>query len=406
VIKAKRDQRHHYLPAAYIGRFSYGEQAKSRDRPVWVRRNGVARTFIESPSKLAFQIGLYNLPETDGWLGEHIDVWDYEHRLPGALTQLERHDEPLSAESWLAALVPFVAGQLVRGPDANDGSNSDARIIEFQELLAPVMAADWIVLHAPVGMDLITNDRGYGVVPLTNGGHAMVIPCSPRTAVALGYRDRRTILRWSDSGWTALLNHYNLSTSECSGIREAVAHRALRDVYGPTELSVGDVVGISSQVAAELPQFMVNPTVCDMDCHIYDYFRVCSAARSTVPAAQDSADQVLWKALPKDWSIPVAAEVLFPERTRGGVRVVGSELLLDLRFGIEVMRIRRELRDFRRGGYIVAPIKHLSEQGTVLGEQWRNGPAGDAGHTTMSINGVGAELAVDLSLLREDLGIL
>jgi hypothetical protein len=122
--------RHHYLPASYIGRFSFEKTGRLRRRPVWVRRKDVDRAFVQSAENVAFQNDLYRLPNATSWLGSHIDAWSYEGDLPLGLNDLIRQGQPISARRWLTCLVPFVSGLFVRGPEANQGQNNEGRIIE------------------------------------------------------------------------------------------------------------------------------------------------------------------------------------------------------------------------------------------------------------------------------------
>ncbi len=178
-------QRHHYIPAAYLGRFSWVTTGRPRKRPLYVARVGVDKIFCRSAEDLACKEGLYNLPGSEAtWLGEHIDAWDYEGRLPQALDNLRDSGDSINADTWLHTLVPFITGLFVRGPDRNDGLNNFGRIVEFQELLAPVMAARWTVVHLPPGDELIASDRGFGGVTL-GGQVGIIVPCDPQTALVL-----------------------------------------------------------------------------------------------------------------------------------------------------------------------------------------------------------------------------
>src|SRR5712691_6527405 len=136
--KQRSEQRHHYIPAAYLGRFSWVTTGRLRKRPLYVAHVGVDKIFYRSAEDLAYKEGLYNVSGSETtWLGEHIDAWDYEGRLPQALDELRDSTDSISADAWLQTLVPFITGLFVRSPDRNEGVNNQGRIIEFQELLAP-----------------------------------------------------------------------------------------------------------------------------------------------------------------------------------------------------------------------------------------------------------------------------
>ena len=352
---------------------------------------------------MAYEIGLYNLSGSELWLDEHIDVWDYESRLPAALSSLRDVSGGIDAGVWLHTLVPFVAGLFVRGPDANNGDNNAGRIIEFQELLAPVMAARWTVVHLPAGSELISSDRGFGGVTLA-GQTAIMVPCDRQTALVLSYCNKRSVAAWSEGNWVAPILHRDVESSVSELFRQSVARSAYSSVYGSSRELVAQFVDDLGSTA-KFPAGIVTQNDCDLMCHTYDYFRLCSAISGPPDQAQDLANEISWDALPDKWDIPVAVELLFPERTRGGVLVSGSEIILNLQYGLSVMRMRQELRDFRRGAISVLPIRHLARHLGALGEHWQSGRLGASGNTHMTVQGVGKELEINLGLLRSDLGL-
>jgi hypothetical protein len=108
--------------------------------------------------------------------------------------------------------------------------------------------------------------------------------------------------------------------------------------------------------------------------------------------------------LPLHWSTPVAIELLFPERTRGGVYVEHGTMVLDLSFGVKVFRIRHTLQDFARGAYGVFPLRNLQQRPDLLDDALKRAPSSETGKTVMRLHGTGPEMWVDLALVRSDLG--
>jgi hypothetical protein len=109
----------HYLPASLLGRFSWQATKRARNRPLWVSSLETPRPYVSSASKIAGEVGLYDV--TDGSLGadDSVDVaWGYERSLPQALDSLEAETrDPVDARRWRTAAVPFVAGLFARGPE-------------------------------------------------------------------------------------------------------------------------------------------------------------------------------------------------------------------------------------------------------------------------------------------------
>jgi hypothetical protein len=110
----------HYLPAAFLARFSYEKSMPMRNRRVWVLRAGQTRAHPQRAEKVGFVNNLYYL-RSPGFSSPDIvdETWQgYEQRLGDALDiLLDRSVPSIDAETWLRVLVPFVAGLFVRGPE-------------------------------------------------------------------------------------------------------------------------------------------------------------------------------------------------------------------------------------------------------------------------------------------------
>jgi len=118
--------RQHYLPAAFLARFSVDPNPDLRRRVIVVGQRNPFAIFESAAEGVGFVRGLYEYGLGDIWRA-------YEERLPAALDEISRTEATeIDGEIWLRVLVPFVAGLLLRGPD-------------FEEPLA----------HPPVVPDLI-----------------------------------------------------------------------------------------------------------------------------------------------------------------------------------------------------------------------------------------------------------
>jgi Protein of unknown function (DUF4238) len=166
----------HYVPAALIGRFSKEGTLPARGRRVYVTRPN--KVFTAKAENVGYVRDLYTL-DPNGPVAPDVDrsVSGYEAALPAALDLLEQSARvPLKV--WLRTLVPWATSVFVRGadfgarysgrltrqgvgPELNTADNANlVRPLEFQRLLAPVMAARWMVLHRTSGEPFVINDLG------------------------------------------------------------------------------------------------------------------------------------------------------------------------------------------------------------------------------------------------------
>ena len=353
--------------------------------------------FTQSAENIACRPGLYDLPgPSDGWLGEHIDMWGYEVGLPAALDGLAARDAHLDAGIWLQNLVPFVAGLFSRGPDLNRGQNNQARIMAFQEMLAPVMASRWTVLHYPNG-HIVTSDRGLAPID-TPVGHGIAVPLDRSSVLLLTRCARRRVATHRGDRWYTSVNHYDMIDVDGDGakLRDALARFAINSIFGPTEGSVAIDPVLLGLDNADWPALVVNPSDCDLVCHLYDFFRVASAIRVRPDEAQAAADRIDLDAVLPTWRSPIAVEFLFPERTRGGVTVTGASLSLSLGLGLDLFRKRRSFGDFRQGAFGIFPFEQLRTDAVPLGDRCRQGDDGRAQRTNLRNPTTGSVTNVDL----------
>lgn len=331
-------------------------------------------------SDLAYVTGLYDLPDPNpNWLGDSIDLWGYEAGLPKALEALRDH-RVIDARLWIHNLVPFVAGLFSRGPDANNGENNEGRVIQFQEQLAPVMAANWIVLHFPEA-SLPTSDRALG--PARVGAlTGYLVPVDPSSALLLTRGISRQIASYKKGRWYVRVPHRNVTDTDLKTVRESLAKFALSSIYGPSRESVGAVptkhIGTANRV---WPSLLVSEKDCDLICHVYDYFRVASAIARPPADAQGAADRIDLTSVSSNWTLPIAHVGLRPERTRGGVIVDGDAITQDLRLGIAIKRLRMEHGEAIRGAYAVFPIQHFLSSGHRIGDDCISDADGRADRT-------------------------
>jgi hypothetical protein len=259
----------HYIPAGFLGRFSPDDDGRLRERAVWVLHSGESHAQLSSPERVGCEDNLYQLfgQQTVGKASLSVvdDVWSgYERRLGPALDELSKPGQKtISANTWLRILVPFVTSLFVRGaefgarfatrmermgvstffsdPKHRSDNTNMARMIEFQRLLAPVMAARWVVMHTTSDHPVITNELGFTFSASQNGSKAVVAPIGRDTILAIvpTWPHGRVIMRDRGTGqWRALIEHVMLKPDEQRGFNQALANMAQGFLVGPTADSV------------------------------------------------------------------------------------------------------------------------------------------------------------------------
>ena len=256
----------HYIPAAFLANFSASIKSPRRESFISVGDKLTGKCFTTSVSKVAAVQDLYTLFSIHDSL--HVDNWmgDYESHLVSALDDLI--NDNLSALTWASVLVPFIAGFLVRGPDFDsrftdrfrkkmgeffvseyetlrgkpfsDNINL-ARIRERIDLLAPIMAAKWILLETNSSAPLIINDLGYigmkgGYIEkglLTDIGP--VFPIGTSHLLAIIPQPRRKVAVEKSGRWFPIIERNKLIKDNHIGFNTLAGTYARRFIFGPNE---------------------------------------------------------------------------------------------------------------------------------------------------------------------------
>ncbi len=250
----------HYLPATYLAGFSSSPATRARKSVLWVARRGRGSLFQQTAENLAARHNMYTIDAryAVGRMDPNqVDqMWaPVEAKLATSIAHLGGSDAvPLGAD-WFANLVQFLAHVFARAVDFAarlpnrigdtpnllrdrmlDPSNVNvARMLECQRLLAPMLVAEWDVLHS-ADEPFLTNDMGR--VPTLHAGPprrlGCVVPLRADLAVAL-YPGNGPRLIW-DPGratWTiASLTHVLLTRQEVRSLNASVAGYARDEVYG------------------------------------------------------------------------------------------------------------------------------------------------------------------------------
>lgn len=278
----------HFLPAAFIGRFSTETSGPRRQRRVWVRRRGEPEAFRVRAQDVGYEMDLYTLLDVDSDPALVDQTWSrVESQLPKALDELLASDLGyLDAHTWLETLVPFVTSLFVRGPEFNrrfesrleemfgepservarniDNTNV-ARLFELQRLYAVVIRAEWRVVHFPPDTPLLSTDVGYSLTRNTADDRTgYVVPLDLTTALSLIRGPDRPTLWWRNRTWIAgPIMHVSMPASQAETLNQTSARSAVEEIYGPTQDSVSVVPPptTASEAVAVGPGYLVDPDI-------------------------------------------------------------------------------------------------------------------------------------------------
>jgi hypothetical protein len=237
----------HFLPATYLACFSADGGFPRRRRRLAQGDRVTGDCIWTAAGNLAKITDLYTLEEHTN-PGVVDDIWfEYERRLAECIDQLIAGT--ISALDWASVLVPFVACLLVRGPDFDERLNErllslgfqpsdlevrpdnskQARIMEIQRLLAPVLVAQWTVITLREGEPLMTNDWAFvAVAP----GAGISIPLGRDHVLQVGPRTSGIIAKLESDTWKPVVRAVTTKTSDRLSFNRAMAENARRFLFG------------------------------------------------------------------------------------------------------------------------------------------------------------------------------
>ena len=261
--------KHHWLPAVYLGGFSVDTGGRPRDRRLHVKYVGTGNPQVIRARSLAYVRGLYDWTERLGLAVVEPsmldDSWNaYERRLTEALRAAAiaaSGDGLMSFEVWIKVLVPFVAGICVRSPDFLSGPGGSApeenvmlqasRWMEMARIIAPLMAAEWVIGKNATDTPFITNDRGMTwSIDSKRDRVGLLIPLTPTTVLWVMPCGERIIGLRNEDGWQAGFGVRDVDSGEVAEINEAIARAAVRWVAGgsPDDVASLEVAGSDSSI--------------------------------------------------------------------------------------------------------------------------------------------------------------
>jgi hypothetical protein len=302
--------RDHYIPAAYLGRFSRDASGARRDRTVFVLDRDTTVAYQTTPDEVAWLEDMYTLKHDDESPRRVDDSWTaYEQQLMDALDELASAHDDVDAKRWLRVLVPFVAGLFVRGPDFGprhdsrlppldslDQQDNDnrVRLSEQARILAPLMAAEWAVFTFPGPTDLVGSDRGYGFVVHKDFGRGFAVPLNSRQALVLLPNRRRVVLRAANGKWRAPVGRWSPDDSMAHDINRSVASHALYAIVAGAAATAnayakefaGEADLVTEPFNADWPSSRVRRL------HEWDWLRALHVIGASPSAGEDVPDQL------------------------------------------------------------------------------------------------------------------
>lgn len=214
------------------------------------------------------------------------------------------------------------------------------RQIEWQRILAPVMSAQWTVVHGSGAPILITNDIAHCM--MTKAGYppdevSYAFPLSPSSVLVLERQATRRILDWDGRRWTAPIEHRDTTDDDLLNCRRAIQHAAVKEVYGPTRETVAfptldfELTAPAIGPGLLFPHFRGRALLP----YLEDYFRVLTMLGHSPLAFLALDEGIDWAKVAQSWAGMIQVIVNMP-RFPGGLAITPFAAYLDLtRFTIE-----------------------------------------------------------------------
>jgi hypothetical protein len=231
-----------------------------------VLEQGKQRAAESAAENIGCEDNLYQLFGSDNPFDVDA-VWTrYEGRLGPALDELARPGQKtINAKDWLRALVPFIASLFVRGkefgarydsrmaeiyadeaysdPDKRSDNTNNARLIEFNRFLAPIMAAQWVVMHTDGTVPVVTNELGFTYfLPQGHTVPSIAIPIASNAILGITRtwpNSGRLIMKDGGTGqWRTTIERIDLTLEDQHMIHDALAKISHSFLIGPTASTV------------------------------------------------------------------------------------------------------------------------------------------------------------------------
>ena len=238
-------ERMHYIQAAHIGLFGTGpDDRRRRSRKVWVARRGANAPFRVAADKVGFDSAhpaMYAVSgEPDPLIVDR--VWQAAEDRIGPVERAVRdivRGEPVDSQTFVWAIVPYLAQILARSPvltleETSDlrATPNDARLLReradlfFVYVNALLYNRRWSVIEAPPGDFFVGTDFGWLWLPGPGPG-LLFVPFGPRVAFVI----ERATPSYHPGDADVRFGAFNCAADDCEQARIAMALEAPKDVY-------------------------------------------------------------------------------------------------------------------------------------------------------------------------------
>jgi hypothetical protein len=325
----------HFLPATYLACFSTDGGFPRRRRRVAQGDRVTGDCVRTAAANLAKITDIYTLEEHPDNPNVVDDIWsDYEKRLAESIDQLIAGT--ISTMDWATVLVPFVTCLLVRGPDFDERLNDrlisfglepqylqsrpdnskQARVMEIQRLLAPVLVARWTVITLAKGEPLTTNDWGF--VP-GGPGAGLSIPLSFDHVLEVVPRTVGVIAQLANDSWRPMIRAATAPASDRLSFNKAMAENARRFLFGPDCTLVKKYLpAIATKRPALEPAFLGFIFGTHAVVHEFVWHRFVSALHKGISPDMKGEDfAFFFEGLKRSWVPPLMFPVNLPDFVPG-----------------------------------------------------------------------------------------
>jgi hypothetical protein len=194
------------------------------------------------------------------------------------------------------------------GLDPSDNSNM-ARLIELQRLLAPVMTARWVVMHAAGNEPIIENDLGYVLFQAPDhAGVGYAIPLTMEAVLGILPTTRRTIVILGAHGdWRAPIEHRHLRANDHSSLNDRLADFCQQSIFGPTRESVerqASRMGGAGEVPPDPGLVGLAPRHRICVAHEFEWHRLVTVLAMAPGDSRVSTFPIDWSVVASDWCSP------------------------------------------------------------------------------------------------------
>jgi hypothetical protein len=317
----------HFLPATYLAGFSSDATVPRRKRRLTQGDKITGKSHTATVDRLAVINNFYTLRESYQTGPSAIDdSWGaYEARLAACIKSLVAGT--INGIDWAGVLVPFVASLFARGPDFDARLNARAaqfgvsslelklsadnttlaRAMEIQRLLAPILAAKWIVSRSPEQNAFITTDLAFGIFQDPDDQVGIAIPLDGQHVLQLlPRRYGEVAIAGQNKKWYPRIEHRTLEVGNYRQQNQVLASTARRFIFGRSVSEIDSYLKDAKRDASliELGDigFVCGPLAA---VHEFAWHRFISAVTQPINGEELSFD-INWSAVAKIWKPPVS----------------------------------------------------------------------------------------------------